>query len=158
MVKRAAANGAGLYVTAGEGTQVLDPRGRSRGRQGRRRAGGHGQQSPSAGQKALDVASDFSRKGTLAAIEKGEISRPAPDASTFFVNDKDRAWVNSKISPQPVGVALQPIRLTGAREKVAKKTYIRAPKYPQPWFDKYYAAKQADPTSQERNIRPAHRH
>src|ERR1700677_4419831 len=53
---------------------------------------------PEDGQKALDVASDFSRNGTLAAIEKGEISRPAPDASTFFVNDKDRAWVNSKIS------------------------------------------------------------
>lgn len=101
---------------------------------------------PEDSQKSLDVASDFSRKGTLAAIQKGEISRPAPDASTFFVNDKDIAWVNSKTSPQPVGVALQPIRLTGAREKVAKKTYIRAPKYPQPSFDQYYAAKKADPT------------
>jgi hypothetical protein len=34
------------------------------------------------------------------------------------------------------GVALQPIRLTGAREKIAKKTYIRAPRYPQAAFDK----------------------
>jgi pimeloyl-ACP methyl ester carboxylesterase len=33
---------------------------------------------PEDGQRSLDVASDFSRKGTLEAIAKGEISRPAP--------------------------------------------------------------------------------
>jgi len=43
-------------------------------------------------------------------------------------------------------VALQPIRLTGAREKVQTKTYIRAPVYPQPAFDTYYTAKKADPS------------
>jgi pimeloyl-ACP methyl ester carboxylesterase len=80
---------------------------------------------PEDGQKSIDVASEFSRKGTLEAIAKGEISRPAPKAETFHVNEKDRAWVDSKLTPQPVGVALQPIKLTGAREKVAKKTYIR---------------------------------
>jgi pimeloyl-ACP methyl ester carboxylesterase len=101
---------------------------------------------PEDGQKSIDVASEFSRKGTLEAIAKGEISRPAPKAETFHVNEKDRAWVDSKLTPQPVGVALQPIKLTGAREKVAKKTYIRAPVYPQPAFDKYYAARKADPS------------
>jgi pimeloyl-ACP methyl ester carboxylesterase len=99
---------------------------------------------PEDGQRSLDVASDFSRQGTLEAIAKGEISRPAPPAATFHVNEKDRAWVDSKLTPQPVGVALQPIKLTGACEKVAKKTYIRAPIYPQPAFDKYYATKKAD--------------
>src|SRR6266852_1071821 len=101
---------------------------------------------PEDGQRSLDVASEFSRKGTLEAVAKGEISRPPPKAETFHVNEKDRAWVDSKLTAQPVGVALQPIRFTGAREKVAKKTYIRAPKYPQPAFDKYYAAKKADPS------------
>ena len=43
-------------------------------------------------------------------------------------------------------MALQPIKLSGAREKVAKKTYIRAPAYPQPFFDKHYAARKADPS------------
>jgi pimeloyl-ACP methyl ester carboxylesterase len=99
---------------------------------------------PEDGQRGLDVASDFSRKGTLEAIAKGEASRPPPKAETFHVNEKDRAWVDSKLTAQPVGVALAPIKLTGAREKVAKKTYIRAPVYPQPAFDKYYAAKKAD--------------
>jgi pimeloyl-ACP methyl ester carboxylesterase len=99
---------------------------------------------PEDGQKSLDVASDFSRKGTLEAIAKGEISRPPPKAETFHVNEKDRAWIDAKLTPQPVGVALQPIKLTGAREKVAKKAYIRAPVYPQPAFDRYYSAKRAD--------------
>mgnify|MGYP003342979835 CR=1 FL=1 len=40
--------------------------------------------------------------------------------------------------------ATQPIKLTGAREKVAKKTYIRAPKYPQAAFDKALAECKAD--------------
>jgi hypothetical protein len=34
---------------------------------------------------------------------------------------------------------LQVIKLTGAREKVAKKTYIRASKYANPAFDKALA-------------------
>jgi hypothetical protein len=48
------------------------------------------------------------------------------------------------LTPQPNGAALQPIALTGAREKVAKKTYIRAPRYPQPAFDKVLAECKAD--------------
>ena len=99
---------------------------------------------PEDGQKGFDFASDFSRKGTLEAQQKGEISRPAPPASAFHVNEQDRAWVDSKTTPQPLALAFSTIRLTGAREKVAKKTYIRAPVYPQPAFDKYYAAKKAD--------------
>jgi pimeloyl-ACP methyl ester carboxylesterase len=101
---------------------------------------------PEDGQKGFDFASDFSRKGTIEAQQKGEISRPAPPASAFRVNDKDLAWVQSKLTPQPLALAFSAIKLTGAREKVAKKTYIRAPAYPQPAFDKYYAAKKADPS------------
>jgi pimeloyl-ACP methyl ester carboxylesterase len=99
---------------------------------------------PEDGQKGFDFASDFSRKGTIEAQQKGEISRPAPPASAFHVNDKDRAWVDSKTTPQPLALAFSTIKLAGAREKVAKKTYIRAPAYPQPAFDTYYAAKKAD--------------
>ena len=51
-----------------------------------------------------------------------------------------------KLTLQPNGPAMQPIRLTGARERIAKKTYIRAPKYPQPSFDQALAACKADPS------------
>lgn len=102
---------------------------------------------PEDGQRSADFASEFSRKALLAAVEKGEPSRPSPKAEAFHVvNEKDRAWVDSKTTPQPNGVALQPIKLTGAREKVAKKTYIRAPQYPQPAFDKALAECKADPS------------
>jgi pimeloyl-ACP methyl ester carboxylesterase len=100
---------------------------------------------PENGQKALDTASDFSRKAFLDAVAKGEISRAGPPAATFHVNEKDQAWVDGKTTPQPIGVSLQPIKLTGAREKVKKKAYIRAPKYPQPFFDSYYQTKKNDP-------------
>jgi len=99
---------------------------------------------PENGQRGFDFASEFSRKALLEAVEKGEPGRRGPKAEAFHVNDKDRAWVDSKTTPQPNGVALQPIKLTGAREKVAKKTYIRAAKYPQPAFDKALAECKAD--------------
>jgi len=99
---------------------------------------------PENGERLFDVTSEFSRKGLLAAMEKGEPGRPSPKAEAFAVNEKDRAWVDSKTTPQPNGVALQPIKLTGAREKVAKKTYIRAAAYPQPTFDKALAECKAD--------------
>ena len=63
------------------------------------------------------------------------------------------------MTDQPNGVAFQPIKLTGAREKVAKKTYIRAPKYPQAAFDKALAECKADSTwkvDRERGQRPRH--
>jgi pimeloyl-ACP methyl ester carboxylesterase len=99
---------------------------------------------PDSGQRGADYTSEAFRKALFAAVEKGEPGRPAPKAEAFFVNEKDRAWVDSKLTPQPTGAALQPIKLTGAREKVAKKTYIRAARYPQPTFDKALAECKAD--------------
>jgi len=100
---------------------------------------------PENGQRGFDFASEISRKRFLAAVEKGEPGRPSPTAEAFrVISEKDRAWVDSKTTPQPNGVAIQPIKLTGAREKVAKKTYIRAAKYPQPAFDQALAECKAD--------------
>ena len=104
--------------------------------------------SRSNGQRGVDYSSEFSRKALEAAVAKGEPGPAGAAGRGFHVNEKDRAWVDSKTTPQPNGVALQPIKLTGAREKVAKKTYIRAPKYPQPAFDKAYAECKADKTWQ----------
>ena len=52
--------------------------------------------------------------------------------------------MDSKLTPHPIGTYLQPIKLAGAREKLAKKTYIRTPKFPQPAFDKALAECKAD--------------
>jgi pimeloyl-ACP methyl ester carboxylesterase len=101
---------------------------------------------PENSQKGTDFASDFSRKAMEEAIAKGTPGRAAPPPSAFGVNEKDQAWVKSKLTDQPNGVATQPIKLTGARERIAKKTYIRAPKYPQAAFDKALAECKADPS------------
>jgi pimeloyl-ACP methyl ester carboxylesterase len=101
---------------------------------------------PDDGQKGVDYASPFSRKAMEEAVAAGTPGRKGPPPSAFFVNDKDQAWVASKLTDQPNGVATQPIKLTGARDKIAKKTYIRAPKYPQPAFDKALAECKADPS------------
>ena len=102
---------------------------------------------PEDGQRGFDFASEFSRKALTEAVARGEAGRPSPKAEAFLiVNEKDRVWVDAKLTSQPNGVALQPIKLTGAREKVAKKTYIRAVKYPQPAFDRAYAECKADRT------------
>jgi len=99
---------------------------------------------PDDGQKGVDYASPFSRKAMEEAIAKGTPGRAAPEPTAFGVNEKDLAWVKSKLTDQPNGVATQPIKLTGKRDAVAKKTYIRAPKYPQTAFDKALADCKAD--------------
>ena len=101
---------------------------------------------PENGQVGLEYISEFSRKALVEAVAKGELSRRPPKAETYSISEKDYAWIDSKLTPQPNGVSIQPIKLTGALQKVAKKTYIRAPRYPQPAFDKAYAECKADKT------------
>ena len=101
---------------------------------------------PEDGQRGADYASEFSRKALQEALAKGEAGRAGPPPAAFHVNEKDRAWVAAKMTPQPNGVVFQPIKLTGAREKIAKKTYIRAPVYPQAAFDKAFEECKADKT------------
>lgn len=70
-----------------------------------------------------------------AAIEKKQLAMPPLPASFFNVNAADQAWVDSLCTPQPLGTYSERLVLTGARERVPKKTYIRAKGYPQPAFD-----------------------
>ena len=77
---------------------------------------------PENGQRGFDFASEFSRKAFLAAVEKGEPGRPSPTAEAFrVISEKDRAWVDSKTTPQPNGVATHQRQLSGVR--VARKPY-----------------------------------
>jgi pimeloyl-ACP methyl ester carboxylesterase len=79
-------------------------------------------------------------------VEDGAISLPAPKAlpPNAFSDPKDVTWFLSKVTPHPIGTFLQPVKLSGAREKVAKKTYIRLPRYPSPPLDKASAECKAD--------------
>jgi pimeloyl-ACP methyl ester carboxylesterase len=102
---------------------------------------------PQNGQRGYDLTSAGMRAAIDAAKDRGEVSRPAPPAASFGVlSAADIAWVDAKMTPQPLGVSLQPITLTGARERVARKLYIRTPAFAQPGFDAAHAACRADPS------------
>jgi hypothetical protein len=100
---------------------------------------------PQNGESVLDLAPADAPVGKF-AIAASEVSRPAPPAKAFHVNERDQAWVDSKPTPQPASVSLAHIELTGAREKIAKKAYIRATSYPTPRFDSYFEKLGHDPT------------
>lgn len=100
---------------------------------------------PQNGERVVDLSPPELRATSLAAAAKYEVGRPVPPAKAFHVNENDQAWVDSKLTPQPTFVSLQPIMLTGAREKIAKKTYIRAVSYPNPRFDGYFEKLKTDP-------------
>jgi hypothetical protein len=75
------------------------------------------------------------REPLLAAARDGATTVPPRSAAAFNVNDKDRAWVDAQCTPQPIQCFLQKLTLTGARERIAKKSYIRAVGFPNPYFD-----------------------
>jgi len=92
------------------------------------------------GQAVLDVTSDALRRRILDAADKGELSfPPPPKTSVTVVNENDQVFVDSKMTPHPIETCKQPIKLSGGIEKVAKKIYIRLPKYPDLAFDKALA-------------------
>lgn len=100
---------------------------------------------PENGQSGLDVASPSSRQAVLDAIARGDIARPSPPATAFGLSGEDAAWVAGKVTPQPVAVEQQPIVLTGARDKVAKKTFIRLTGFAHPSFQANYERLKNDP-------------
>lgn len=83
-----------------------------------------------------------------AAMQRGELGVPPRPAEAFGVNEADRQWVDGLCVPQPIGAFTSPIALSGARERVARKTYIRAKGYHNPSFDRALALAQSDPSWQ----------
>ena len=100
---------------------------------------------PKDGERSTDMISEFSRKALIEAMAKGEPGRKPPKASQYSISEKDYEWMDSKLKAQPNSITDNAIKLTGA-QKVAKKTFIRAPKYPQASFDRAYAECKADPS------------
>ena len=101
---------------------------------------------PKNGESQLDQISPFSRKALEEAMAKGEAGRKPPKASQYSLSEKDYAWMDSKLTPQPNSIVRDPIKLTGALQKVKKKTFIRVPKYPKAMFDRALAECKADPS------------
>ena len=90
---------------------------------------------PENGESIEASASQQVKEAIAAALGRGEHSLKPVPASVFRVNEKDRAWVDAKCTPHPISTMTEAIKLTGARDKIAKKTYIRAKGYPSVAFD-----------------------
>ena len=101
---------------------------------------------PDNGEATADLVQLAVQEIIQAALERGDATVPVRDAAAFRVNENDRAWVDALAGPQPIGTMTEKIRLTGARERISKKTYIRASGYPNVSFEKAYARAKADPT------------
>ena len=99
---------------------------------------------PDNGESLLDVVQPAVQEVIQGVLDRGDTTVPVRDAAAFKVNEKDRPWVDSLATPQPIGTMTEKIKLTGARERVATKTYIRAAGYSNVSFDKAYARTKAD--------------
>jgi len=99
---------------------------------------------PDNGEALTDLTGAATLDLLRAAQAKGDIGIPARTAASFNVNEKDRAWVDAMCVPQPINTFLDKMTLTGARERIAKKSYIRALNNANPGFDKAMARAKAD--------------
>ncbi len=90
---------------------------------------------PESGDSLEAGASQPVREAIAAALARGEHALKPVPASVFRVNEADRAWVDGKCTPHPIGTLTDKITITGARDKIAKKSYIRAKGYPSVPFD-----------------------
>ncbi len=101
---------------------------------------------PDNGDATVDLVQPAVQEIIHAAVKRGDTTVPVRSAAAFNVNEKDRAWVDLLAGPQPIGTMTEKIKLTGARDRIAKKTYIRASGYPNVSFDKAHARVKADRT------------
>ncbi len=99
---------------------------------------------PDDGDATLDLVQPAVQKVIRAAIARGDSTVPVRNAAAFNVNEKDRAWVDSLAGPHPIGTFTEKLKLIGARDRIAKKAYIRASGYPNVSFEKAHARAEAE--------------
>src|SRR5580692_3677230 len=100
---------------------------------------------PQPGDSLIALANPAPRKAMEDAVARGDlVAKPVP-AAAFKVNEKDRAWVDAQCTPHPLAAVAQKIEATGAREKIARKTYIRATGWDSPVFDQTLARMKTAP-------------
>ena len=91
---------------------------------------------PEDGETLLEKSSPAFVDAIKGAMAKGDVGIKAPPASAFGITaDGDKAWVDSKTTAQPVGTYAEKASYTGGREKIARKTFIRAKGYKSATFD-----------------------
>lgn len=101
---------------------------------------------PRNGEAVLDLTGAAVQEAVRAAMQRGDIAIPPRPAEAFGVNAADRAWVDRLCVGQPIGTFTETVALSGARDRIARKAYIRAKSYANPGFDRAYGALKSDPS------------
>jgi len=101
---------------------------------------------PRNGETVQDLTGPAVQDGIRSALQQGDLAIPPRPAEAFGVNAADRAWVDRLCVGQPIGTFTDKITLTGARDRIARKSYIRAKSYVNPGFDRAYDALKSDPS------------
>jgi pimeloyl-ACP methyl ester carboxylesterase len=99
---------------------------------------------PNNGESVQDLTGPAVREAIAKAVQDGDLAIAPRPAEAFNVNLDDRAWVDRMCVGQPIATFTDKIALTGARDHIARKSYIRAAYYANPGFDKALAAARAD--------------
>ena len=81
---------------------------------------------PESGDTIQKLTGPAAQDAIRATVQRGDLGVPPRPAQAFGVNKADREWVDNLCVPQPIGTFTSPIALSGARERIARKTYIRA--------------------------------
>lgn len=111
---------------------------------------------PENGDTLLEKSSPAFVSAINLAIANGDSGIKAPPATAFGVTQDDSAWVNSKTTPQPVGTYTEKAVYSGGREKISKRTYIRAKQYKSVTFDSNLAKLQANAAWQTHELNCGH--
>jgi pimeloyl-ACP methyl ester carboxylesterase len=101
---------------------------------------------PKNGEAVADLTGPAVQEGIRGALQRGDIAIPPRSAEAFGVNEADRAWVDRLCVGQPIGTFTDKIAQTSARDRIPRKSYVRAASYANPGFDRALAAVRADPS------------
>jgi pimeloyl-ACP methyl ester carboxylesterase len=104
---------------------------------------------PANGQSLDDIT------GEVRATTEPHLVTPIT-AEIFNVNIADREWVQSKMTPQPSRCFNERVSLTGALERIPRKTYLLAGSFSFPPFRGTYDRLSKDPTWTTRVIPGGH--
>jgi pimeloyl-ACP methyl ester carboxylesterase len=99
---------------------------------------------PNNGESVQDLTGPAVREAIAKAVQDGDLAIAPRPAEAFNVNPDDRAWVDRMCVGQPIATFTDKIVLTGARDQIARKSYVRAAYYANPGFDRALAAARAD--------------
>jgi pimeloyl-ACP methyl ester carboxylesterase len=111
---------------------------------------------PNNGESVMQLTSAAVQEAIGAAVKRGDVGIAPRPAEAFGVNPADRAWVDRLCVPHPIATFTDKIRLSGAVDRVARKTYVRAGSYANPGFDRALAAVKSNPAWRTHSVACGH--